>query len=111
MSGDREDPGLTPVKTRPYGLKDVGKAGFPIPPMAKWIGFEVVDGVRMLKVYVEDIALQHLDPTARGASRINTLEVHRNEIFKIAAKKYERGLIDFGGVIRVAYADVARQPG
>jgi hypothetical protein len=107
MSEDREDPGLAQLE--PHGLTDVGKAGVPIPPTAKWIGFEVVDGVRVLEVHVEDIALRHLDPTARGVKHVSTLEAHRGGIFEIAAAKYERGLIDFGGIIRVAYADVARR--
>jgi hypothetical protein len=94
-----------------YKLKDAGEDAFLMDPLAKWIGFGVVDAGRPITVRVEDIALQRLDPTiGGGANHMSALETHRSKIFKIAAEKYELGLIESGDTISVTDADVAQQP-
>lgn len=91
-----------------YNLKDAGKDAFLWDPLAKWIGFGAVDAGRVITVRVEDIALEHLDPTiGGGAEHMRALYKHRSRIFRIAAEKYEQGLIE-GDVVSVMYADVAK---
>jgi hypothetical protein len=91
-----------------YKLKDGGKETFIIGPVAKWIGFGAIDADRVITVRVEDIALQRLDPSSRGADHRNVLKEHRSKIFKIAAEKYELGYIEADDVISVTDADVAQ---
>ena len=91
-----------------YKLKDAGKNAFVMDPVAKWVGFGAVDAGRVITVRVEDIALQRLDPSSGGADHRNALERHRGKIFKIAAEKYELGLIESGDIISVTDADVAQ---
>jgi hypothetical protein len=90
-----------------HKLKDGGKRAFPVPPVAAWSGFGAVDGDHELKVHVQDIALQHLDPASKGADHTPVLEKHRSKILKIAAEKYERGFIEPGNIILITYEDVA----
>ena len=96
-----------------HKLKDGGKNTFPVGPVAKWIGFGAVDDMgRVVTVQVEDIALERLDPSIiGGASRTSALDEYRDKIFKIAAEKYEDGLIEPDNVISITDADVARQLG
>jgi hypothetical protein len=73
-------------------LKDAGKAAYPVPLLVIWSGFGAVDySGRELEVRVQDIALQHFDPTSTGADHTPVLEKHRSMILKIANEKYERG--------------------
>jgi hypothetical protein len=91
-----------------YKLKDGGKNAFPVGPVAKWIGFGAVDDMgRVVTVQVEDIALERLDPS----NHMSALDAYRDKIFKIAAEKYEDGLVEPGNVISITDADVARQLG
>ena len=96
-----------------YKLKDAGKDPFPVPPVAKWSGFGAVDDAgREITIRVEDIALQRLDPSSGGADHTHVLKTHRSKIFKIAAEKYELGLVesgDTGNIILVTDADVAQR--
>jgi hypothetical protein len=95
-----------------HKLKDAGKAAYPVLPLASWSCFGVVDGDdRVLEVCVKDIALQRLDPTSKGADHTPVLERHRSKILKIAAEKYERGIVESGNIIWVTDADVARHLG
>lgn len=97
-----------------YKFEDAGEAAFRMDPLAKWIGFGAVDAGREITVRVEDIALQRLDPSSGGADHTNVLEIHRRKIFKVAAEKYERGLIESGEsgeTISITDADVAQQLG
>lgn len=101
------------MRMKTYRLEDDGKAAFRMDPLAKWIGFGAVDAGRVIIVRVEDVALQRLDPSSGGADHTSVLETHRSEIFKIAAEKYELGLIEsgeFGDAISVTDADVVQQP-
>jgi hypothetical protein len=100
--GDRE------LRVKLHKLKDAGKDAFVIDPVAKWIGFGVVDAGRAIEVRLEDIALQRLDRTSCGANHTRVLDAHRSEIFKIAAEKYEDGLIEPGDIISITDADVAQ---
>lgn len=103
-------PGL---RMKSHKLKDGGKNAFPVGPVAKWIGFGAVDDMgRVVTVQVEDIALERLDPSIiGGASHTSALDAYRDKIFKIAAEKYEDGLIEPDNVISITDADVARQLG
>ena len=101
------------VRMKSYKLKDGGKNAFPVGPVAKWIGFGAVDDMgRVVTVQVEDIALERLDPSIiGGANHTSALDAYRDKIFKIAAEKYEDGLIEPGNVISITDTDVARQLG
>jgi hypothetical protein len=100
------------VRMKSYKLKDAGKDAFVVGPVAKSIGFGAVDAGRVITVHVEDIALERLDPSIVGrANHTDALEAHRSKIFKIAAEKYERGLIEPGDIISVTDGDVAQQLG
>ena len=98
-----------------YNLEDAAKAVFLMDPLAKWLGFGAVDAGagRAITVRVEDIALERLDPSiVGGASHKSALETHRSKVFKIAAEKYELGLIESDGkMISVTDADVAQHLG
>lgn len=93
-------------------LKDGGKNASPVGPVAKWTGFGAVDDTgRVVTVQVEDIALERLDPSIiGGANHTGALDAYRDKIFKIAAEKYEDGLIEPGNVISITDADVAQRP-
>jgi hypothetical protein len=101
------------VRMKSYKLKDAGLDAFLLDPLAKWIGFGAVAPGRVITVRVEDIALQRLSPSSGGANHVSVLEDknHRRKIFKIAAEKYELGLIESGDTISVTDADVAQQLG
>jgi hypothetical protein len=78
-----------------YKLKDDGKDSFRVDPLAKWIGFGAVDeSGRAIAVYVEDIALQRLDPSSGGADHTHVLKTHRNKIFKIATEKFDSAALN-----------------
>jgi hypothetical protein len=97
-----------------YKLEDSGKDVFLMDPLAKWLGFGALDAGagRAITVRVEDIALQRLSPSiGGGANHTSALETHRSKIFKIAAEKYELGLIETDGKISVTDADVAQHLG
>lgn len=92
-----------------YKLKDAGKDAFIIGPVAKWVGFGAVAAGRLITVQVEDIALQHVDPPiGGGANQTGVLEKYRSEIFEIAARKYELGLVEPRETISVRLDDVAQ---
>jgi hypothetical protein len=101
----------TAVRMRSYRLKDGGKSAFPVGPVAKWIGLGAVDDMgRVVTVQVEDTALERLDPSIfGGANHTSALDAYRDKIFKIAAEKYEDGLIEPGDVISITDADVAQR--
>jgi Protein of unknown function (DUF1488) len=80
-----------------YKLKDAEKAAFINGPLANWVGFGAVDAGRVITVKVQDIALERLHPSiAGGTDYVSALEAHRGKIFKIAARKYELGLVETG---------------
>jgi transcriptional regulator with XRE-family HTH domain len=96
------------VRVKSYKLKDAGQDGFLLEQLAKWVGFGAVDAGRVITVRVEDIALQRLSPSiGGGADHMSALETHRSKIFKIAARKYELGLVEPGEIISVRFDDVA----
>jgi hypothetical protein len=99
------------VRMKSYKLKDGGKNAFPVGPVAKWIGFGAVDDAgRVVTVQVEDIALERLDPSIiGGANHTSALDAYRDKIFRIAAEKYEDGLIEPGDVISITDADLAQR--
>jgi hypothetical protein len=99
------------VRMKSYKLKDGGKNAFPVGPVAKWIGFGAVDAAgRVVTVQVEDIALERLDPSIiGGANHTSALDAYRDKIFRIAAEKYEDGLIEPGDVISITDADLAQR--
>jgi transcriptional regulator with XRE-family HTH domain len=95
------------VRIKSYRLKDAGQNAFP-PDDPRFIGFGAVEGERKITVLVEDLALQHIEPKiSGGADHMWAFEKHRSRIFRIAAQKYDLGLIEAGQTISVMYADIA----
>jgi transcriptional regulator with XRE-family HTH domain len=98
------------VRMKSFKLKDAGQNAFVMDTVSKWFGFGAIDAGRRIKVLVEDLALERIynRPIGGGTGYIYVLERYRPWIFKIAAEKYELGLIESGDVISVTDADVAQ---
>jgi hypothetical protein len=97
-----------------HELKDAGKRAFPIPPLAMWSGFGVIDSDGVIdQVHVKDGALQWIKGSSHGSDFTCVLrdESIRRKILEIANEKYERGSNLHGNIIQVTYDDVVRRFG
>jgi hypothetical protein len=97
------------VRLKKFKLKDAGKNAFHSDDLV-FIEFGAVDDAgHKIIIRVQDLALQHFDQNIRGgAEHMRAFEEHRSKIFKIAARKYELGLVEPGEIISVRFDDVAR---
>jgi transcriptional regulator with XRE-family HTH domain len=99
------------VNMRAMKLCDAGENSFANDTVSKWVGFGALDGVRPIAVLVEDLALARLDPTITGGeSHRRALQKHRQRLLLLADRKYQRGDVEQGNIVRVLFADVEAAP-
>jgi transcriptional regulator with XRE-family HTH domain len=99
------------VEMRAMKLRDAGENSFANDTVSKWVGFAALDGVRPITVLVEDLALARLDPSITGGeSHRRALQKHRQRLLLLADRKYQRGDVEQGNIVRVLLADVETAP-
>src|SRR5580704_14924267 len=99
------------VEMRVMKLRDAGENSFAKDTVSKWVGFGALDGVRPITILVEDLALARLDPSITGGeSHRRALQKHRQRLLLLADRKYQRGDVEQGNIVRVLFADVEAAP-